>query len=135
MKTKNIRQSVTIKATPTDVYEALMDQKKHAKFTQHPAKISRKVGGKFSAFGGYCGGVNLELVEGKKIVQSWRPEDWPKDHLSTITYSLAKALGGTKLTFTQTGIPEKFVDDMKNGWKEFYWVPLKAALEAGKKKA
>ncbi len=69
MKTKNIRQSVTIKASPKEVYEALMDSKKHTKFTHHKAIISREVGGKFSAFRGYCGGVNLELVEGRKIVQ------------------------------------------------------------------
>ena len=130
MKTKNIRQSVTIKASPKDVYEALMDQKMHAKFTKHPAKISRKVGGKFSAFDGFCGGVNLELVEGKKIVQSWCASDWPKGSLSTVTFSFSKVPGGTKLTFTQNGIPEKLVEDMKNGWKEFYWVPLKKMLEA-----
>ena len=131
MKTKNIRQSVTFKASPSEVYEALMDQKKHAKFTKHPAKISRKVGGKFSAFDGFCGGVNLELVEGKKIVQSWRASDWPKGAISTVTFSFSKAPGGTKLVFTQIGIPEKLMEDMKNGWKEFYWVPLKKMLEAG----
>ena len=132
MKTGNIKQSITIKASPKNVYEALMDQKKHAKFTQHPAKISRNVGEKFSAFDGYCGGVNLELVEGKKIVQSWRAKDWPKGALSTATFSLSKVPGGTKLSFTQTDIPEKLVDDMKNGWKEFYWAPLKKMLEAAR---
>ena len=130
MKTKNIRQSATFKASPSEVYEALMDQKKHAKFTKHPAKISRKVGGKFSAFDGFCGGVNLELVEGKKIVQSWSASDWPKGSLSTVTFSFSKVPGGTKLAFTQIGIPEKLVEDMKSGWKEFYWVPLKKMLEA-----
>ena len=130
MKTKSLKQSVTFKASPTEVYEALMDQKRHAKFTKHPAKISRKVGGKFSAFDGFCGGVNLELIEGKKIVQSWRASDWPKGSLSTVTFSFSKVPDGTKLAFTQIGIPEKLVEDMKNGWKEFYWAPLKKMLEA-----
>ena len=129
METKNIKQSVTIKASPNDVYEALMDQKKHAKFTKHKAIISRKVGGKFSAFDGYCGGVNLELVEGKKIVQSWRENDWPENHFSTITFTFTKTPGGTKLFFTQTGIPENREEDLKKGWKDYYWAPMKAMLE------
>ena len=53
MKTKNIRQSVTFKASPNEVYEALMDSRRHTKFTGKKAKISRKIGGKFIAYGGY----------------------------------------------------------------------------------
>jgi len=41
---KTIRQSVTIKASPHAVYEALMDSRKHAAFSGMPARISRKVG-------------------------------------------------------------------------------------------
>ena len=33
MDTKTVKQTVTFKASPHDVYEALMDSKKHAKFT------------------------------------------------------------------------------------------------------
>ena len=50
---KLIRQTVTFKATPHEVYEALMDSRKHAKFTGDQANISRKVGGKISAYGDY----------------------------------------------------------------------------------
>lgn len=75
METRKISQSVTLKASPHDVYEALMDSKKHAKFTGGKASISREVGGKFSAFNGYAEGINLQLVPDKKIVQSWRASD------------------------------------------------------------
>ena len=40
MKTKGIRQVVTIKTTPHAVYEALMDSKKHGAFTGGKAVIS-----------------------------------------------------------------------------------------------
>lgn len=69
---RTIRQSVTVGATPEQVYEALMNSKKHAKFTGAAAKISRKVGGKISAYDGYISGTNVELVENKKIVRMWR---------------------------------------------------------------
>ena len=80
---KNIRQTATFKASPHEVYEALMDAKKHSDFTGEDAKISRKVGGKFTIYGGEIDGTNLELVPDKKIVQSWRYSDWPEGHYST----------------------------------------------------
>jgi activator of HSP90 ATPase len=125
MKTKTLKQTATIPATPKQVYAALMDSKQHAAFTGEKAEISRVVGGKFSAWGGYCYGKNLELTENKKIVQSWRASDWPKDALSQITYSLAKSPQGTKLTFVQTGLPADQYEDIKKGWTDFYWEPLK----------
>ena len=129
METKTIKQSVTIKAKPHDVYEALMDSKKHARFTGGKAVISREVGGKFSAFDGYSEGVNLELIPDKKIVQSWRAEDWPEGHYSTATFALKEVAGGTNLAFTQTGVPEEFLDDIAQGWRDYYWAPMKEILE------
>ena len=126
---KTIRQSVTIKATPQAVYEALMDSRKHARFTGGGASISRKVSGKFSVFDGYAEGVNLELVSGKKIVQTWRASDWAKDYYSKATFALTKVKGGTRLTFTQTGVPDDQYAAVKNGWIDFYWRPIKQLLE------
>ena len=50
MKTKTLHQSVLLKATPHEVYEALLDSKKHTEFTHSPAVIRREVGAEFSAF-------------------------------------------------------------------------------------
>lgn len=73
-----IRQTVTLQATPEDVFEALMDSKKHSRLTGGRAKISRTVGGKFRVYDGYIEGTNIELVRNKKIVQMWRGSDWPQ---------------------------------------------------------
>ncbi|MHB8104164.1 MAG: SRPBCC domain-containing protein [Dehalococcoidales bacterium] len=129
MAAKTIKQTVIIKAKPHDVYEALMDAKKHAKFTGGKAVISREVGGKFKAFDGYAEGVNLELVPDKKIVQSWRADDWPEGHYSKATFALKAVTGGTELTFTQTDLPEEFADDVAQGWRDYYWAPMKEMLE------
>jgi len=130
---KTIRQSVTIKAGPHDVYEALMDSRKHARFTRGPASVSRKVGGKISVFGGFVEGSNLELASDKKIVQAWRGSDWPADHFSKATFALRRVKGGTRLSFTQTGVPDRHYASIKQGWIELYWKPMKGMLE--KKKA
>ncbi len=129
METKNIRQSATFKASPHAVYEALMDSKKHAQFTGGKASISRKAGGKFTAFDGYAEGTNLELVPDEKIVQSWRASDWPTGHYSKATFSLKATEGGTRLTFTQSGVPAEQYGDIAQGWKDYYWAPMKEMLE------
>jgi activator of HSP90 ATPase len=129
MSAKTIKQTVTIKASPHDVYEASMDAKKHAKFTGGKAVISRAVGGKFNVFDGYAEGTNLELVPDKKIVQSWRADDWPKGHYSKATFELKASGNGTTLIFTQTDVPEEFMGDIAQGWQDYYWKPMKEMLE------
>ena len=121
-----IRQSVTLHATPHAVYEALMDSRQHARFTGSPARMSRKVGGDFSAFGDYISGTNLELVPDKKIVQAWHASEWPEGHMSRVTYRLTPVKGGTRLDFTHSGVPDQFFDDIKQGWIDNYWQPLRA---------
>ena len=125
METKTVKQTVTFKAQPHEVYEALMDSKKHAKFTGDKATISRKVGGKFTAYDGSLEGTNVELVPNEKIVQAWRSDDWPAGHYSKATFSLAKTESGSRLTFVQNDIPEEFFEDIKQGWHDYYWEPMK----------
>ena len=126
---KNIRQSVTIKATPHEVYEALMDSRKHSRFTGAKASISRKVGGKFSVYGKYIQGINLELVPAKRIVQAWRGSDWPRGQYSIATFSLRRIKGGTRLVFTQMGVPDREYKGISQGWRDYYWKPMKERLE------
>ena len=129
MKDITIKQSVTFKATPHEIYQMLMDSKKHAEFTESSASISRKVGGKISAYEGYIDGVNLELISDKKIVQKWRGSDWLDGHYSIATFELKKVNGGTKLMFTQTNVPEENYTSIRDGWIEHYWNKMKKLLE------
>ncbi len=127
MRTRTIRRSVTFKASPREVYEVLMDSRKHSKFTGDKAIISRRVGGKFTV-GEYIQGVNLELVPNEKIVQSWRGSDWPEGHFSRAIFSLRTKGSGTRLTFTQTGVPEENHEEIRQGWHDYYWKPMKEML-------
>ncbi len=126
---KTIKQTVEFRASPEEVYEALMDSKKHARFTGAKATVSRKVGGRFSVWDGYAEGKNLELQPGKRIVQSWRASDWPEGAESKVVFALAKTKAGTKMTFTQTGVPDGFAKDVRQGWTDFYWAPMKGMLD------
>ena len=129
MKTKTIRPKVTFKGTAHDVYELLMDSKKHSQLIGSSARISKKVGAKFSIYDGEIDGVNLELVPDSKIVQSWRYSNWPEGHYSKATFSLKRVKNGTRLSFTQSGVPSQYYHDIRQGWRDYYWKPMKEMLE------
>jgi activator of HSP90 ATPase len=107
-----------------------MDQKKHAAFTGSKVTMSNQVKGKFKAFDGYIHGYNIELTEGKKIVQAWHftEEGWPDDHYSICTFLFEKDGKRTKLTFRQTGVPEQSAESLKDGWRQYYWGAMKTYL-------
>ena len=128
---QTIRQTATFKASPHDVYELLMDSKKHGQMEGGETKISRQVGGTFSISDGDITGRNLELVPDEKIVQSWRYSDWPAGVYSRVTFALAKVGDRTRLTFTQSGVPDEHYAEIKQGWLDYYWGPMKQLFGAG----
>jgi len=122
---KTIRQTATIRgATPHDIYETIMDSKKHTKLSGSRTTVSRRVGGAFKV-GRDLEGKNLKLTKDKKIVQSWRANDWPKGHYSRATFALTRTKGGTRVTFLQSGVPDGQYRSISSGWREYYWEPLK----------
>lgn len=131
IKYKAFAEDVLINASPHEIYEAFLDAKKHAAFTDASAKIIRRVGGSFSVLDGNFNGKILELDEDKKIFQSWRSEEdeWPPNYYSTISLTLKADKNGTKIHFEQNGIPEESFDNIKYCWKKFYWEPLRKFLE------
>ena len=126
---KIIQQTVTFKASPHEVYEALMDSKKHAAFTGSKASLSQVVGGTFMVYDNYATGKNVELVPDQKIVQDWRAADWPEGYFSRVTFEFTAVPAGTRLDFTHTDVPEGTEAEFTKGWTDNYWEPLKAYLE------
>lgn len=128
--TKEISHEVLIAASPKEVFEALMDGKKHAKFTGAAAKIGRKPGSAFQCYGSYITGTTLELQPARLIVQAWRSRNWAKGTHSIVAFRLARAAGGkTKLHFKHVGVPASDYADRNKGWRTHYWEPLKNYLE------
>ena len=133
LKFSTITQSVVIGSTPDKVYDALMDSKSHAAFTGSPARMSSVVGGKFTAWEGYILGKNLQLVRGKKIVQEWSTTEWPKGYPpSRLEITLTKSKDGTILKMVHSKVPAEQRDDYAEGWRSYYWAPLKTYLSERK---
>jgi uncharacterized protein YndB with AHSA1/START domain len=128
---KTLQRKISIRASPHEVYEALMDTKKFITFTGDHAHINRGIGGILTAFNGYVKGKNMELIPDEKIVQEWRADEegWPKDHFSIITIVLIPAEEGTQLDFIQDKLPQQCAEVITKGWEDSYWEPLKKYLE------
>ena len=62
----------------------------------------------------------------RRIVQKWRTADFPDDSQdSTVEIILEKVEKGTKIVLIHTEIPEGQKNDYKQGWKDFYFNPMK----------
>lgn len=122
---RTIRQTALIKgATPRDIYATLMDPAKHGALFGQETRISQREGGAWSV-GHDLEGKHMKLVKDKRITQTWRANNWPKGVYSTATFALTKAPGGTRITFTQTGVPSEFHKEIATGWRVYYWGPLR----------
>ena len=122
---RTIRQTALIKgAAPKDIYATIMDPARHGALFGQTVKIADREGAEFSV-GHDLEGKNLKLTRDRKIVQAWRANNWPAGVYSTATFALAKAPGGTKITFTQTGVPSPFYKETADGWRAYYWGPLR----------
>ena len=123
---KTIRQKVTIPAKTGEIYDAYIDAEKHSTFTGSSATSDPKVGGEFTAWDGYIKGRYLELEPGRRIVQEWRSSDFPEgSSASKLELTLKEVEGGTQISMVHSNVPEEIVDDIAQGWKDFYWEPMK----------
>lgn len=121
--------------TPAKLYGLFMNSAKHTAATGMPARISAKVGGNWSAFGGMILGKNLVLIPNKMIVQTWRSSEWKKkDPDSILVVSFEKSAGGgAQVELTHVGVPEYDHDGVTNGWMKFYWEPWRKYLSGSKR--
>ncbi len=131
MKTDSIKVSAVIPAEPQAIYDAWMSGKGHAEMTGSGAKVTAKVGGKFTAWDGYISGTTLELEPGARIVQAWRTTEFgPDDPDSRLEVLLEKTGRGTKVTLVHTEIPGGQGGEYRKGWLDFYFKPMKEYFAA-----
>ncbi|WP_257454783.1 SRPBCC domain-containing protein [Archangium lipolyticum] len=124
LEVRNLLHSVELSAAPEAIYDALLDSRQHAAFTGFDAEIDAREGGAFVTCEGRNSGYTLALVPGRRIVQAWRHRDWPEHHYSIATFELAPMGRGTRLTFTQVGVPAEAYAALDEGWRTTYWGPL-----------
>src|SRR6266571_9425346 len=125
-KTITIKQKEFIAAKPVEIYDALLNEKKHSAFTGAKATCDRRIGGKFTEWDGYITGVNMKLENGRRIVQEWKTTEWPRGYEASILEFTLKPKGeGTEVRMKQTNVPSLQAATYKKGWVDYYWKPLK----------
>jgi len=118
--------STILPAVPEKVFRAWLSTEGHSAMTGSPAKVEPRVGGAFTAWDGYISGKTLELKPYTRIVQAWRTTEFSeKDPDSRLEIELEAVKGGTKLTLTQTNIPEGQAESYEGGWDDNYFQPMK----------
>jgi len=124
--TYDFKLSCSLPASPETIYETWLDSRGHSAMTGGKAKMSKKVGAEVSAWDGYITGKNIELVKGRRIVQSWRTNQFsPADPDSVITVTLALAKTGARLTLHHAKVPDGQTSYEKGGWQDHYFKPMK----------
>jgi uncharacterized protein YndB with AHSA1/START domain len=89
---KRFTVTTELPVPPKTVYDAWLDSEAHSGMTQSPATASNEIAGIFTAHDGYINGINLELEDGRRILQTWRTdqfEDTDPDSSVEIEYRLA----------------------------------------------
>jgi activator of HSP90 ATPase len=124
--TTTIRQKLRLPASGAALYDAFLSARAHAAFTGAPARISDKPGAKFRVVD-YATGENLSLTKGRQIIQSWRADDWHKDAPDSVLI-LNFSDDGT-LEMVHAGVPDDQKAALADGWKQYYWKPLRAYLK------
>jgi len=123
-----IQQSVRFRTTPQALFDLYMDSKKHSHSTGAPARVSRKSGSKFTAFGKQLEGKTLHVVPGKQIVQFWRAAHWKKEDFSILVLNFSRVAGGAQIDLVHIGVPTYDQKGVRKGWPKYYWRPWKKFL-------
>ncbi|KAF9111174.1 hypothetical protein BGX27_005290 [Mortierella sp. AM989] len=126
VNTTTLEETIEMQASAHDIYDVLLNQAKVAVWTRsNSSTIEAKVGSKFSFFGGNVSGEIKELVEDKKIVQSWRLGSWPAGHYSTVTMDISQGTNSTTIKFKQEGVPVGEQEITRQNWNNYYWTEIK----------
>jgi len=124
-----IQQKISFTASPATLFNLYLDSKKHGAAIEDKVSISRKVGSRFTAFGGMVRGRTLMIVPDRLIVQSWRANSWKKnDPDSVLILRFNRAKNGGRITLLQVNVPTHAYRNITHGWRKHYWAPWKAYL-------
>ncbi|XP_075508780.1 uncharacterized protein LOC142545464 [Primulina tabacum] len=136
---KTITMSEKFYCRAKDMYEILMDENRWKGFTQSNARISKEVWGEFSIFDGSVTGRNLELQEGKYIVQNWRFGSWPDGIVSKVSLTFEEPESGVtivKLTHIDIPVEDRYgnatvVENTERGWRDLIFHKIRAVFGFG----
>lgn len=120
---RSIRQTHQIKAEPEIVFAAITNPLTIELWSGFKAEFVAKANTEFSLWDGDIVGMNLKIVPGELIQQQWYFDG--QEEKSIVTIKLSAEGANSKAELTHENIPEEAYEDMKEGWKKYYFGALK----------
>jgi len=127
MASEEIRLAQRFAVARDRIYRAWLDSQEHTAFTGgSKAEVDPRVGGRHTAWDGYVEGEILALDPGRRIVATWRADDFPEGAPpSRVEVILDEdPAGGTLLTLVHSDLPEGQAERFGEGWQEYYFKPM-----------
>ncbi len=121
-----IKMSRRIKATPEEVYMALVNPFTIELWSGDPAIMSEVAGEEFSLLEGNISGKNISFIPNQEIKQIWY---FGEEVESQVTIRVFPDKANTQVWVEHTGIPEEAYENMLDGWNHAYLDPLKDFFE------
>jgi uncharacterized protein YndB with AHSA1/START domain len=134
----NVRLAAELAAPPADVYAMYLDPEMHADIIGGAVTVVAREGSAFLAFEGTLSGRILHLMPGKRIVQTWRSNEFRKEDPDSILILSFTPHGrkGTLVDLQHIDVPEQDYAGISQGWELYYFAPWREYLKKrnGKKR-
>jgi activator of HSP90 ATPase len=124
---ETIKKVYKIRSSIGEVWKALVDQSVIDKWGGGPSKMDEIVDTDFELWNGDIYGRNIQVKHESQLVQEWFGGDWPKP--SIVTFDLKEEYPYVILKLEQINVPHHDVDDIDEGWDDFFLGPMKKMLE------
>ncbi|KFY55109.1 hypothetical protein V496_07109 [Pseudogymnoascus sp. VKM F-4515 (FW-2607)] len=135
VNTTTVTANEEFRTTAAELYATFTDPARIAAFTRAQPKVfeGAKVGGKFEIFGGNVSGKYEALEEPRRIVQSWRLDQWPAGHFSTLelVFDQNDVDGVTVMRVEWKGVPVGQEEVTRRNWNEYYVRSIKTTFGFG----
>jgi activator of HSP90 ATPase len=124
---ETIKKVYKIRSSIGEVWKALVDQSVIDKWGGGPSKMAEIVDTDFELWNGDIYGRNIQVKPESQLVQEWFGGDWPKP--SIVTFDLKEEYPYVILKLEQINVPHQDVEDIDEGWDDFFLGPMKKMLE------
>jgi len=123
-----IEQVYYINAPLAQVWEALTNAEMAEKWGAAPAKVDASEGGSFSYWDGDIHGINTKVIPMKLLEQEWYGHNHPERKF-IVTFAFETSDESTVVHLRQTPVQDDELQDMNDGWPDYYFTPIKRLLE------
>ena len=124
---KDYRQTIHIKVSREEVFNAITNPLTIELWSGYPATIEPRADTDFSLFDGDITGKITAIEAPVMLEQEW--DFGEQSAASIVRLVLSEGSGKTMIELHHTNIPDEAFENISLGWKEYYLGALKSYLE------